>query len=274
MSINYNMFISLILGSFLFLAGYKLSSIVNRNSQRLMFTVLFLFLSIPGLSFVIYYLHLIKEPIWYVEFRSINNIEVIVSFFGLFFGFTASIIRKFIKFGGKAINLCLFIVCLGMIFIPFCKPVLLPLKESGFKDSWKDGVCMQSKSSTCGPSSFATIFSYYGINKSEREIAQAAFSCGSGTENWYLIRYARKNDLKIECMYKETLAEVPVPSVIGTRIGGGAGHFITVLGKDKDKFIIGDSLRGRLLLSQEEFNQWYDFEGFVMNVKLNSSSLG
>jgi len=49
------------------------------------------------------------------------------------------------------------------------------------------GCVLQSTGSTCGPAALATIFNYYGISKSEEEIARAAFSSSSGTENWTIV---------------------------------------------------------------------------------------
>ncbi len=265
MFINNTLFAALALGSILFYIGYILSNSIKMSSVRLILTVLFLALALPGVSFILYYLHMIQEPVWYVELRSISNFEVLASLMGLFFGFAAFKKRRVFGFNLKLLNICLFVICMGLIFIPFCKPVLLPLDKSKLNNRWIDGVCLQSVGSTCGPSSFATVFLYYGISRSEKEISQGAYSCSSGTENWYLIRYARKNGLKVECMYKDTLQEVPFPSIIGTRIGQ-LGHFITVFGKESGKYIIGDSLKGRLLLSQREFDERYAFEGFVMHV--------
>ncbi|HOM02358.1 MAG TPA: C39 family peptidase [Acetivibrio sp.] len=155
-----------------------------------------------------------------------------------------------------------------LIIIPFIKPIIRPVsRNSQFQDRWKDGVCLQSTGSTCGPSALATIFNYYGISKSEQEIARASFSSSSGTENWYLIRYAEKNGLKTEVSYKNSLEDVPVPSIIGTYINGRIGHFITILGKEGDRFVVGDSLKGRLLLTEKEFNEYYTFSNFVLHLK-------
>lgn len=265
MFINNALFAALALGSIFFYAGYILSNSVKKSVVRVMLTILFLVLALPGVSFILYYLHVIQEPVWYVELRSINNFEVLASLMGLLFGFVSFKKRRVFGFNLKLLNICLFVICMVLIFIPFMKPVLLPLDKSELANRWSDGLCLQSVGSTCGPSSLATVFSYYGISKSEEEIAQGAYSCSTGTENWYLIRYARKNGLNIECMYKNTLEEVPYPSIIGTRIGQ-LGHFITVLGRENGKYIIGDSLRGKLLLSLSEFDSRYTFEGFVMHV--------
>jgi hypothetical protein len=40
----------------------------------------------------------------------------------------------------------------------------------------------------------------------------------------------------------------------------------TVFGKENGMYVIGDSLKGRMLLTQEEFDERYTFEGFVMYV--------
>ena len=48
---------------------------------------------------------------------------------------------------------------------------------------------------------------------------------------------------------------------------GSIGHFIPILGQEGDRFIIGDPLRGRELLSREELDERYDFTGFHMRIK-------
>ncbi|MFZ5987024.1 MAG: cysteine peptidase family C39 domain-containing protein [Bacillota bacterium] len=267
MFFNYNLFISLVLGTLLFYSGYTLSGIIKSMTLRFVLILLLFALSLPGMSFIAYYLHLIEEPIWYVEFRSVNNVEILVSAFGLLLGFIAFSNKRVSKADPKSLNIFLFIVCIFLIFIPYSKPILFPVSKSiELKNYWKDDVCLQSSGSTCGPSSLATIFAFYGISKTEREIAMASYSSSRGTENWYMIRYARKNGLDVKCMNNIALSDVQVPSIIGINLGS-IGHFVTVLGKEDGSYIVGDPLLGRIILTEDEFKKRYVFKGFAINFK-------
>ena len=53
---------------------------------------------------------------------------------------------------------------------------------------------------------------------------------------------------------------------MGVRLGS-IGHFIPILGQQGERYIVGDPLRGRELLSREELEQRYDFTGFHMRIK-------
>jgi len=268
MFFNRAIFPAVITGIMFFIIGQRVSGVVNGKPVRLLLGLLFILLCVPNFLFVAYYLHFINEPIWYVKFRAINNIELLSSLIGLFFGFVTFKDESFGVFKLKTLNKYIFVICMLLIIIPFIKPIIRPVsRNSEFLDRWKDGVCLQSTGSTCGPAALSTIFNYYGISKKEEEIARASFSSSSGTENWYLIRYAEKNGLKTEVLYKNRLEDVPVPSIIGTYINGRIGHFITILGKEGDRFVVGDSLKGKLLLTEKEFNEHYTFSNFALHIK-------
>jgi len=65
------------------------------------------------------------------------------------------------------------------------------------------------------------------------------------------------------------LAALPYPAIVGVRLGGpkGAGHFIAILGKDQDKYIVGDPLTGREDLDASQLQDRYFFTGFSMVAK-------
>lgn len=268
MFINYGIFVAITLGIILFIIGQRLSRTMNRKILKtVLYSVAILF-CIPNFLFVAYYLHILNEPLWYVKFRSISNIEVLSSFIGFFFGFITFRDKSFWKIKLEVLNKYIFIICMFLILIPYIKPILRPVRwNAEFLNRWENGVCLQSTSSTCGLAALATVFNYYGILKNEEEIARASFSSSSGTENWYLIRYAKKNGLEIDVLNKNNLVDVPVPSIIGTFVNGGIGHFITILGKEGERFVVGDPLKGRLLLTESEFNKYYTFSKFVLDIE-------
>ncbi|MBU3955991.1 hypothetical protein KJ633_05970 [bacterium] len=67
-------------------------------------------------------------------------------------------------------------------------------------------------------------------------------------------------------MKKKYLSEVPVPSIIGVKTKA-YGHFVALTKQAGKIYCIGDPLNGRLLLTESEFSDLYEFTGFVMHVK-------
>jgi hypothetical protein len=91
------------------------------------------------------------------------------------------------------------------------------------------------------------------------------FVAACGTELWYLMRYARRQGVRVRLRHEADLETVPIPAMLGTRTGG-YGHFITLLGRADDSWVIGDPLRGRLTLTPEAFHRSYAFGGCVLQV--------
>lgn len=232
----------------------------NVNSKIKISSIIVFVINIPAFLIIIYYLHFIEPPIWYIEFRKIDKIEMLVSTLGIGFGFIGCINKlKLISIK----NTIFVILLILMTMIPFSKGIIFPVGDIHYK--WIDNICIQTTPATCGPCSIATILRYYNIFATEREIAKECFTSGSGTENWYMIRYLEKKSLNIKFGYVKSIREVPIPSIIGVKLAT-SGHYITVLGKQNRKYIIGDSLQGKLYLSEEEFNKRYLFKNFYINI--------
>ncbi|MBI3549262.1 MAG: peptidase C39 [Elusimicrobia bacterium] len=245
----------------MYAVGYRIGSSPLSPAVRRTQVAVFSVLCVPGLSFILYYLHLTREPAWYIEFRSFPYVEMSSAFWGLLFG-CLEIRRPLIgKWRYVAGNRMMLRLSMLLIFAPFAKPVLLPLAASQIKDEWREDVCIQSTAATCGPCSLATVYRSLGLQAKERDIARGAFSGKTGTENWYLIRYARRHGLNARFGYKTGLSEVTPPSIIGVKLDGGAGHFITYLGDAGKRKVIGDPLSGKLLLTDANFHALYRFTG-------------
>lgn len=264
--INPNLYASLILSALLYWAGIVLARRISGGRALYIVGALLLLLCIPALSFLLYYLHLFDDSLWYIRFRSIPGIECAVSLCALFTGF---VMAGFLHRRGSSLagilRIAVNVLMVILIVTPFIKPILTPVaKVTSFRDCWKDGVCLQSGTSTCGPSSLATVFKAYGMDFTEEKISRSCYSCSTGTENWYLIRYAERNGFKVKLMSVANTAEIPCPSILGARLGG-IGHFIILLGHDGDNLVIGDPLCGRLVLTPDAFRKRYTFDGFAMN---------
>lgn len=224
---------------------------------RVFLTITALVLAVPGVSFAAYYLHLMPERQWYYEFRSLRWSEFTLVLVGAAGGMMASVLPR----------LLLVVPLLGVglcVTVPFVKPFMGPLGE--LKDEWRDGVCMQTTPSTCGAASMATVMSDLGGNTGEEELARAAHSYDRGTEAWYLARAARVRGYDVRFDLGNGFdPDGGLPAVVGVLIGA-RGHFIAVLGREGEKFVIGDPLVGREVLSLEEMKRRWDFTGFHMRV--------
>lgn len=260
---NPNIFYSLILGLIFFYSWIRINSKLWEKNYRIWIIVLLLTLSIPGILFDVYYLHYFDDMYWNIEFRSINNIEILNSFLGLTIWY---IFAWNIKHS-KLQHFIYLLFTILLITIPYAKPILMPL-ELGNKvdDRRSNNICMQSTQSTCGPCTIATILKYYNINKTERDVAQASFTSNSSTELWYLIRYVRNLWLKADIIYTDKAENLPTPSLVWTTVMSSYGHFISLL-KNKDWiFTIWDSISGKKELSIKKFNKIYEFHWYGIHI--------
>jgi hypothetical protein len=256
------LFMALILGALLFLVGFRLTG--NQPlSLRVLIWPMAVLLTMPALAFTAYYLHLVKDTPTYISLRSLPGIEVMSGGIGLL----AGLLTRSLKLPHRWKWLPAFL-CAGLLLAPFLKPLLLPVTLQGqFQDRWSDGVCLQSGNSTCGPASLNTLLAMHGEKLIERDTARKSYSSLTGTEIWYLIRMARHRGFLVAWGDAATLAEAPVPAIIGTTMTrSGAGHFITLLGYSPDRLEIGDPLVGRIHLTPAQFAQRYRFTGRWMTI--------
>lgn len=213
--------------------------------------------AIPGASFAAYYTHKFGDPAWFYQFRSLPGTEPLVVLIGVAGGFCAALLPRILFF------VPLFGVAAFSV-VPFAKPFIGPLETDDFSDRWSDGICMQSTSSTCGAASSASVLRHFGIIVTEARLAAEAHSYSGGTEAWYLARALRSRGLLVRF---ESGSGIPpdrcLPAVVGVRLGP-VGHFIAIIGREGDRFIVGDPLRGREPLSGDELLERYEFTGFRM----------
>jgi hypothetical protein len=252
MFVNPFLFLALPLGAACFLFGWNAARRVTRPGARLTLGLLFLALCLPAASFIAYYLHLFGEPAWYIEFRALPGIEATSALAALWFGFLAGVWRT-----SRRTRALLLLIAAGTVLAPFVKPLLLPAEWQGrLQNTWEGEICRQSSNSTCGPATLATILTHLGIPATERGIARQSYSCASGTELWYLIRYARAQGVRVTLRNGMALEEVPAPALLGTR-PGAFGHFVAYLGTQGDQLIIGDPMAGKEVLTLREFRAQY-----------------
>lgn len=247
------------------LLGYKLSYVVKKRKLKIILGVIFFVLCLPGLAFLIMDLPIFKKPIWLIEFRCISRIELLSAFWGLFIGFI-TVKADTEKVRWRMFNKYFYIIAMLLIIPANMQFIGITINTENLKSEWSEEVCLQSEDFTCGPSAIATVFRYFGQEKTEGEVAKGVYTNRTGTSVYEIIRYIRKNGMKVECFYEKDLSKIAVPSILDVNVNS-IGHVIVYLGNDKEKYIIGDPLEGRVVLTKDEFQERYDFDGFVMSVK-------
>jgi hypothetical protein len=258
---------TLLLALIFFIAALKLARSNQSISCKAMLLVVGFLLALPGLLYFIYYFKILGDPIWLFRFRATPGSELAAGgsgfFIGLLHGYLAHN-RKFRKFFSAAFFP---VTLLAIIMVPYLKPLLLPVHWDDYPDKWSDDVCLQSSSSSCGAASTATLLRFLGKPEGERVIAREAFTSFTGTENWYLARVLRKRDVKVDYV-KETSQPIALhyPAIAGVRVDG-TGHFIVIMAKEGDKFVVGDPMTGREVLSGDDLRRRYEFTGFFMVVR-------
>ncbi|SQI34441.1 Peptidase C39 family [Leminorella richardii] len=260
MFINPNFYLALPLAAALFFAGRALGSASVAISLRRTAGAVFFLLALVSLSIPLTYLagSLGENPA-YANFRALPYAELTVCLAAPFVG-RLSLLLPLNR--GIALLFCL-VITLGYVSLPFIKPIVRPAGE--IVEQWRDGIAIQSTSATCGPASMATLMHRLGVSATQSEIARQSYNSGSGTENWYLARYAKSQGFSYRFLNEPDLENVPVPSIIGVRLGR-VGHFITLLSKEGATYTVGDSLDGVHQLTEAEFKQRYRFAGFVLQI--------
>lgn len=251
--------ISAILALAAFFVAYRSSKRISTKS-RILIALLAIVAAIPATSFAVYYAHVLPESSWYYQFRSIAGTELLMVFLGIAGGLVATFLPR-ILLGVPLFGVAAFSIA------PIIKPLIGPIPSSTFRDKWDGEVCLQSTPSTCGAASTATILKQFGVDVTESELAAEAHSYAGGTEAWYLARAARSRGFDVNFEFSPGFSpEDGLPAVVGVRLGS-IGHFIAILGEEEGKFVVGDPLRGRELLSREELEKRYDFTTFHMRIK-------
>lgn len=263
---NPYLLIAFIGGGALYYYGQRLAGSSTCRRSRWRRGVWCAMLCLPGLSFNLYYAHLLPEPWWYINIRSLPGIEVLSAGWGLAIGYwCTSLVGRQASLLRVAAHTLAGVFAALCIAVPFIKPILVPVESTQrLQNRWDGPVCQQTSESTCGPAALASIFGYFGLRHTEREIARGSYAGGSGTELWYLIRYARQHGLHASGMRPRRLSEVPIPAILGTTTSPGpgpgpasSGHFIVLLGKTGDAFHIGDPQGGMRMITDTKFADTY-----------------
>ncbi len=221
---------------------------------------------VPAIVYAGYYLHLVEEPLLLYRLRALPGSELLPGLIGLPFGGIALMLGRH---QNRAVRLSVIGLAIApmLVLLPYAKEILNPLDHTYMKAHWSENVSLQSTSSTCGPSAAATVLRSLGQETNEAELAIAAHTSASGTEIWYLARALRARGLTVSFLATDPNPSIlPYPAIAGTRIGNetGTGHFIAILDREGDRYVFGDPMIGRQVLSLADIRQSRFFTGFFL----------
>lgn len=265
---NYFGLITLGLGFLAYSIGLRLARRKASRKVAVCFCGLAALWAVPALAYAIYYSALLGEPIWLYRLRTIPGSEMLAAPAGILAGWAQT--RWVVSWGLTRIGRRFLVpVALGFtLALPYLKPLLRPLDRTLLREHWQGNVCLQSSVSTCGPACAATLVRGFGGNLTERQLAEEAFTCTTGTENWYLARALRRHGYETSFVLGEP-AKAPVAAIAGVRLKqlGDSGHFIALLERQEDKLVIADPMSGLRTNSIAELEKEYGFTGFFLIIR-------
>lgn len=251
------------LAALLFYAGNKIGLQPATPRTRLLWGLAGAVCAVPAILFATYYFHWFDDAAWFYRFRSLPWTELSAAGAGL----PAGLVYAWLAAKGRAWRIAVPALLLAGLFVPYMKAVVAPLDPATLTGHCRDGVCLQSTASTCGPASAASILRLFNIEESEKSLALEAYTSSGGTENWYLARALRRRGVPVEYVIVERpVTRLPYPSVAGVTLPGGAGHFIAILAETGDAYVIGEPMQGKLTVPKARIARAYDFTGFFMVV--------
>ena len=250
------------LAALLFYAGYRIGA--RPGGAHWLAWVAAIACALPAVLMAAYYLHLYDDALWFYEFRSLPFSELSASAAG----FPAWLIQAWVAKRAPRLRALVPGLLMVGLFVPYMKPVIAPLDVERLAAVCKDGVCLQTTASTCGPASAASILRLFNVEETEKTLAREAFTSAGGTENWYLARALRRRgfDVRYEIQQKP-VKQLPWPSVAGVTLPGGGGHFIAILGETAEGYVVGEPMSGKLIVPKSRVRTAYDFTGFFMVVE-------
>jgi hypothetical protein len=257
-------------------AGYFLGLYCARKSTTracdLLSAFLALALAVPALIYDLYYAKILGEPIWLYRIRALPGSELLAAPAGLLAGWAQHRMVPRVRLSSLGKRFLVPVVFAFAISLPYLKPLLRPLRSDSLRERWQGEACLQSTPSTCGPAAAATIVRRLGGRISEAELAREAFSCRSGTENWYLSRALRRHGFDSDFVLGD-LSKVALPAIAGVRLRslGNDGHFIALLERAGDEFVIADPMEGVSTNTMVALQGPYEFTGFFMPIRASYS---
>jgi hypothetical protein len=265
---NWFGFFAVVLG----FAGYFLGLYCARKPMRRVASLLIVFvalmLAVPAIVYDLYYAKVLDKPIWLYRIRAVPGSELLASLAGLLAGWAQKRVIPHLHLSSLGKRFLVPVVFGFAIALPYLKPLLRPLRSDSLREAWQGEACLQSTPSTCGPAAAATIVRRLGGILSESELAREAFTCRSGTENWYLARALRRHGFESDFLLSDP-SKTPLPAIAGVRLKnlGNSGHFIALLERHGDKFVVADPMEGVSTNTLANLEGPYEFTGFFLPIR-------
>lgn len=254
-----------LLATMLFVLGARAEALLTVRAQRLTFLAGAAVLAVPGLIFAAYYTKLLGEPIWLYRFRAIRGTELSAAGVGLIAGFLHHLRHKHPALRRQLRTLTLPAILAILLGAPYLKPLLRPLNPARLGEQWKDGACLQTTPSTCGPASAATILRALGREGTEAELARDSLTYAGGTENWYLARALRQRGVDVTFQFvAPDSPHFPTPAIAGVKLPQGSGHFIALVRQVGTNYLGSDPLTGAFHSPLTGLQSSYRFTGFFL----------
>jgi len=144
------------------------------------------------------------------------------------------------------------------------------LKLEPFQETLRSGVC--------GPASLKIVLDYYGLQKSEQELAEMTKAGSNGTDADSIVRVAESLGFRAVVKNESTFADIEawlekkVPVIVNWFTRGRSdysdsevadGHYSVVAGLDAEHIYLQDpEIGGIRTLEREDFMRvWFDFSG-------------
>lgn len=252
---------TLVLATALAWGAHRLWNLSNLRGRRCILA-LSLPLAVPGLLMGLYYLRAFEPAAWFYQFRAARCSELAAAGIGLISGIAMAWLgdRKS-RWGISRSGII--IASLGCLLLPYAKPIVFPADYASFRDMWDGAVCRQSTPYSCGPAAAGTILQH---GATELELARRCYTSRQGTENWYLAREFRRRGLSVQFITGPVPPELLTNCIAGVR-RHGRGHFIAILQKDGDRYLVGDPMIGQKWYDLPSLKEAYDFTGFFMRIE-------
>lgn len=129
----------------------------------------------------------------------------------------------------------------------------------------KDGVCIQTTGYSCGPAAVVTALAAHDVESHERHVAVAAKANQfSGTQPLNLVEaikklYGRKNGISPKIQAIKSVEDIPsgVPCIALVKHSALDNHYVCVLDRIQDEFVIADPEKGLVFLKKKDFENIY-----------------
>ena len=170
------------------------------------------------------------------------------------------------------VNIFMSIAVIYFSILPFALPAILQGRLAALETIINpNGVCIQGTAYTCGPAAAVTLLGSLGIRAEEGQIAVAARSTPvTGTPSDLLCDaltdlYA-ENGISCESLQFDSIKELREagPTMAVIEYSFMVDHYVAVLNITDDKIVLGDPLRGKRILTHDEFSKIWRQEGIVL----------